>query len=61
MPGSVVADICFEAAGGARPRKGCAYDLRNVVRRGREAREGSLDSYQPLGQIQRVCIVKEAH
>jgi hypothetical protein len=61
MPGSVVADICFEATGGARPRKGCEYDLRNVVRMGKDAREGSLDSCQPLGQIQRVRIVNEAH
>jgi hypothetical protein len=61
MPGSVVADICFEVAGGTRPRKGCAYDLRNVVRRGKDAREGSLDSYQPSGHIQHVCIRKKAY
>jgi hypothetical protein len=61
MPGSVAADICFEAAGGARPRKGCTYDLRNVVRRGRDAKEGSLDSYQPLGLKERVYIGKGAH
>jgi hypothetical protein len=44
LPGSVVADICFEGAGGARPRKGCAYDLRKVVRRGKDDSEGSLDN-----------------
>jgi hypothetical protein len=61
MPGSVVADICFEAVGSTRLRKGYAYDLRDVVRRGKDAREGSLDSYQPSGHIQHVCIRKKAY
>jgi hypothetical protein len=46
---SVVVDICFELAGGTTPRKGSAYDLRNVVRRGKDDREGSLDNCQALG------------
>ena len=61
MPGSVVANISFEAAGSARPRKGREYGLRNVVRRGKDAGEGSLDSYQPSANIQHVCIKKKVY
>ena len=50
MPGSVVANISFKAAGGLRLRKGCVYNLRNVVRRGKDTGEGLLDSYQSSGQ-----------
>ena len=46
MPGSVVANISFEAASGVRLRKGCAYGLGNVVMRGKDTGEGLLDSYQ---------------
>ena len=51
VPCSVEVDICLEAAGGTSLRNGRAYDLRNVVRSGREEREGSLDNYQILGRI----------
>jgi hypothetical protein len=61
MPGSIVADICFKAVGGTRPRKGYVYDFRDVVRRGKDAREGLLNSYQPSGHIQHVCIRKKAY
>jgi hypothetical protein len=50
MPDSVVANISFEAVSSMRLRKGCAYDLGNVVIRGKDTREGLLDSYQSLGQ-----------
>ena len=51
VPCSVEVDICLEAAGGTSLRNGRAYDLRNVVRSGREESEGSLDNYQKLGRI----------
>src|SRR6266404_8887591 len=57
VPGSALADICFEAAGEASPRNGRAYDLRNVVRSGREDKEGSLDNYR--GVNTNICISTE--
>ncbi len=57
VPGSAVSDICFEAAGEASPRNGRAYDLRNVVRSGREDKEGSLDNYRGINT--NICVSTE--
>jgi hypothetical protein len=58
---SVLAGICFEVAGGMTPRKRRAYDLRKVVRRGKDDREGSLDNCQGLDQLRCNSITKEAY
>jgi hypothetical protein len=58
---SVLAGICFEVAGGMTPRKSRAYGLRKVVRRGKDDREGSLDSCRKLDQLWRKSIAKVAY
>jgi hypothetical protein len=58
---SWVASIGFEVAGSNMPRKGRAYDLRNVVRRGKDDREGSLDNCQALDQVWCDPVAKKAY